>query len=400
MSSFPALVIGIAEYDDGRPLVGVKSDVTNMTKELRRIGYTVNSVTTLLPQLTQRVPREKLVTLIKRFATRAKLAGGGVLYISGNGTTKKIGSQFEPAICPSDVVAAGPLLMVELRALLGNVASQVVIILDCGLRGSRSYGSGQQFEDAVASLPRLSAARYLGGAAPETQSGGRFTSALIAALSDLETISDASLATSSVGVSVSGLVAAIQETLSAAPEQSGNPGVEIDGSTNGVYVIKTQSAPKTLVALPPGQFLPGFQPAGFAPGLEYWPEGFGWPSTFLIERAQTISGLNATSSDRYEWQTFPSSTSSYPADIPNARWHMTLETVEDEPVTVGAGFFCRHATGDYLLWFASDAALAPGGNVLRVGYSSAHGVNLRLRLSATSDAVPSGMRWVRCDRVT
>lgn len=397
MASFPALVLGVAEYDDGVSLVGVKKDVSNVTTELRRIGYTVSAVATAL---TQRVPRARLISLIKRFATRVSEAGGGVLYFSGKGTIKKVGSMFEPAICPSDVVAEGPILLNELRAILGDAAPQVVIVLDCGLRGPRSYGSGQLSEGAVAALPVLSAARYMGGAAPETQAGGRFTNALVKALADLDPLAEVNVTATSVGVSVQGLAAAVRVTLNATPLQDGNPGVEIHGSTNGVYVIKTQGAPKPLVALPPGQFLPGFHPAGYAPGLEYWPEGFSWPSQFLIERTQSVSGLDASTTDRFEWKSFPSATSSYPSTIPNARWHITLETVEDEPVTVGAGFLCKQDGGDYLLWFANDAALAPGGDVLRVGYSATHGVDLRLRLVATTDGVPTGMRWVRCDRVT
>lgn len=397
MSSFPALVIGVDEYDDGDSLLGVRSDVSTVTQALRRIGYTVLSTP---PLAARRTTRARMMAMIERFASRAQAAGGGVFYFSGKGAAKKVGNQFEPALCPSDVVAEGPVLLNELRATLGEAAPRVVIVLDCALRGARSYGSGQQTDEVTSRLPLLAAPRFFAGDAPETQRGGHFTNALVKTLTEVTPISQASLSSSSVGVSVLSLVAATRATLSADSQPDGNPGVEIDGSTNGVYVIKTQSVPKSLVVLPPGQFLPGLHPTGFATGVEYWPEGFAWPSSFLIERAQTVSGLSASTSERYQWQTFPSATSTYPSTLPNARWHLTLETTADSPQTVGAGFLCRSDAGDYLLWFASDAALAPGGNVLRVGYSATHGTNLRLRCTSTTDSVPTGMRWVRCDRVT
>lgn len=396
MSSFPALVIGVEEYDLGDSLPEVRFDVATVSSALRRIGYTVTSHPSIR---AQRSTRARLMRLITRFSLLVRAAGGGILYFSGKGMAKKVGRQHEPGICPSDVVTGGPILLSELNSLFGGAAPNVVLVLDCGMTGEKSYGSGLEAADAISSMPLLSAPRYSAKASLVPHRGSPFTKAFVKALAEVTPISQASQTAHSVGVSVAGLAEAVSGILSAGQSTSGNPGVEIDGSTNGVYTIKTQSAPKSLVVLPPGPFLPGLNPTGFATGVEYWPEGFAWPSSFVIERAQTVPELSASGTERYQWQTFPASTSQYPHIIPSGRWRLTLETKADNPQTIGHGFLCRSADGEYLLWFADDDAIAPGGNVLRVGYSAAHGADLRLLLTTTTAPITPGMRWVRCDRV-
>lgn len=404
MAKFPALVIGFTKYDDGVSLVGVKKDVSNVTKELRRIGYSVSAYGSLL---LLGLPRAMVVSAIKSFAKLASQAGGGVLYISGRGTLKTFLGLPLPGICPSDVAAKGPILLHELQVLLGAAAPQVVVMLDCGLKGTRSYGNNPSFQAAVPHLPALSAPRFFDGDAPETSSGGQFTNALVKALSTVTPLADTNTTDPSVGVSVQGLVAAIQATLSAPPED-GNPGVEINGSTNGLYEIATIpsggapgnfiSASYPLVVLPPGPFLPGLHPVGFTTGREYWPTWSEWPDAFVIRRGQSIEGLTASNSQQYEWKSFPSTSTNTPSNIPSTRWRMTLETAGDDPQEIGTGFLCK--TNDSLLWFATNDALAPGGNVLHVGYSVVHGCDLQLRFEKSTATVPStGLRWVICDEL-
>jgi hypothetical protein len=405
MAKFPALVIGLTKYDDGVSLVGVKKDVSNVTKELRRIGYSVSAFGSLL---LLGLPRARVVSAIKSFAKLASQAGGGVLYISGRGTLKTGLGLPLAGICPSDVVAKGPIWLHELQALLGEVAPQVVVMLDCGLKGPRSYAVGQTSKFEIPRLPALSAPHFFNGAAPETSSGGQFTSALVKALSTVAPLPATNTTDPSVGVSVQELVAAIQATLSAPPEEDGNPGVEINGSTNGLYEIATIpsggapgdfiSASYPLVVLPPGPFLPGLHPVGFTTGREYWHQDFAWPDAFVIRRGQSIDGLTASNSQQYEWKSFPSTANASPPNLSGKWWHITLETTGDVPQEIGTGFLCK--TNDSLLWFATNDALAPGGNVLHVGYSVVHGCDLQLRFEKPTQSVSTaGLRWVICDKL-